>query len=1637
MTDFTNKTFRETYRDFYDANDGYYRVLYNSGRALQARELIEQQTIIQEEIARFGQNIFKEGAMVNPGGATVDNGLEYIRLDPVSVFDSASVGDVLTNGEIEFKILEMYDSVDSDPATLYIQYTDTTGVTDTTIAPRVKAADVLSFADGTGGVAMIVGPNTTIPASGKATKAYFAAGDFFVQGHFVYLSGGSAFIDKYNGNPTVDFGFKIEQKIITESEDEDLFDNQGAVPDHTAPGAHRYQIKLTPTTRDQVEDEDNFVFVARIVDGVITREISTFDAYNRINNLLALRTKEESGDYVVDEFKAIFEDLDEDNLNLDVTEGVAYVDGYRLDVGTTDITVPKARDTRETLMEPVPATYGNWVYIDPASTQGVGRIDVFGYVQFRAAGVGPTLGFANVRGVEFDGAGYRLYIFDVKMTIGYSYADVEFFKDPLTGYEIQFDTNYGNHIYGTSDNDLFFHLPKSSPEQNDVLTETLAYTAQVSQTVTATDSGDGVNGQVGPLTGVEYPSWVICEVGGRVLSLTPTGGTYTGDNSAPETTITIGQDYNVLVFTTVTNASPRTKTKVSASVEQSLPDVTWERRPVFLDVLDGVSVESVKVKTSAATLWENAEDITYQWYLDGGQRDNFYDEARAYIKDGYVLPTGTEAEVQVNFTYYEHSPTGKYFSVSSYIDDEYGEIPSHTTATGQVISLRNVLDFRPSRRLGTYTNEFEVVAELPQNTSSIIMNEVNYYLPRVDMLVVNATDSRGDIGFGELQVIQGQPAEQPREPEVPVGSLSLYKFELNAYTFDRSDVISTFIPNKRFTMKDIAKLEDRIENLYELTALSFLETNTNVLEVLDENGNNRTKSGFIADNFSTLNFSDVHNPEYRASVDPEGLLRPSFRESAVRLKYDPTNVSNVVSKKGDIVTLPHTDVLMVSQLLATGTDNINPFAVITQNGFMTLSPSSDEWVEVKSLPDIMQRVVRRINTYLPTFFTRPQNRIRSSVTSKTIQEFIGQRVLNVEIIPFMRSRKINFQIQGLRPNTQMWAFFGNKDVNDWVRQETSYVNFSDDPTEYGSEYANATEYPSALGGKSTLTTDATGELIGSFFLPNTPSLNFRTGRQEFKLLDISLNNEENSTAVGRAGYTSVGTIETVQRTMRTTRIVETTYWRDPLAQTFFVDQVENPNGLFVTKARVFVESKDSIIPMQVQIRPVENGVPTNRVVPGSVKFINPSNIPVTPLTEETDITTVRNNPTIVEFDEPIYLTSGEEYAIVLLAESIEYNVYTAQTYEFVIGPTREARVSRQPTLGSLFMSQNGSTWTPDQTKDLMFELDRAEFDVSGTLLLQNAELPKVTLIADPFETTSGSPSVKVYHEGHGFTHGDTVTLSSSISVGGLTPADLTGSFTVSTPTWEGYTITVASNATGSAVGGGDDVTASQQAMYDQYIPQVQSFSPNSTGLTATSQRAVGASYGSGRSTQPITYNMQNGAVFLNDLNTNDTPRVVATSDNSVKTLELTLNMSTGDPKVSPVIDLQRVSVITLENVIDASDASQHITSPTVIDESSVGLKVIFAANRSQGSDFEVYARTTLDENSLFERDSNGDLIVPWSPITIDTEMPTDENPDTFRDYEYTLNTEPFTVFQVKIVMKATNSSKSPMITDLRALALVV
>jgi len=543
------------------------------------------------------------------------------------------------------------------------------------------------------------------------------------------------------------------------------------------------------------------------------------------------------------------------------------------------------------------------------------------------------------------------------------------------------------------------------------------------------------------------------------------------------------------------------------------------------------------------------------------------------------------------------------------------------------------------------------------------------------------------------RLYRGVPSITPKEPEIPVGSLSLYTFTLSPYTFSASDVSTAYIPNKRYTMKDIAKLERRLDELYERTALSFLETNTQSLVITDNQGQSRVKSGFFADNFSTFDYSDINNENYRASVDRSGLLQASFRENSVRLSYSADNVDTVISKKGDLVTLPYVEVEFTEQELATSFINVNPHTVVSYIGNLELSPSSDEWRESRDLPPVIQSIY---HTQEDLWYGGSYNWIDGSVTSFNsnlhmplaeyqykyenmvhAQDLLGETIGGQQIIPYMRSRRINFVAKGLRPNTKMFAYFDGVDVSDWVRQESTTQRFADNPQEFGSEYANESEYPADLGGPTPLQTDNKGELIGSFFLPNTESLKFRTGTQKFELLDVSLYDAE-STISTSAFYSSQGALDTSQGNIDTTRRVYRSEGRnDPLAQTFFVDQIENPNGIFLTQLDVFMESKDSTAPLQVEVRTVENGssYQSGRSRLGCVLSIPMMSLSLHMILFQAKVegmnTLVTTGATAVEFDEPIYLTGGKEYAIILFSESVEYNVYISESEEFVIGSNQD------------------------------------------------------------------------------------------------------------------------------------------------------------------------------------------------------------------------------------------------------------------------------------------------------------------------------------------------------------------------------
>jgi len=311
---YTTSTFSDVYRDDYDEDKSFQRVLFNSNRALQARELTQLQTIIQTGIERFGKNIFKEGASVSPGGLSINRGYRFIKLntainplpsDPTSLVGTSFVGQV--SGVI-VKVIEVVIAAGSDPATLYVQYTSTLNATSGTSTISVTPGEELVQSEGSTRLITQTTNTKLDPAFGFGTKISVGEADFFTQGFFVHAPQQELIISKYTSSVDAVVGFLVTQDIVTSEDDETLFDNQGSLPNQTAPGADRYRIKLTLTTEALVPSNRTFVYVANVTNSIISERVTGYDQYNKINDLMAVRTNDESGDYTVSPFFIRFED---------------------------------------------------------------------------------------------------------------------------------------------------------------------------------------------------------------------------------------------------------------------------------------------------------------------------------------------------------------------------------------------------------------------------------------------------------------------------------------------------------------------------------------------------------------------------------------------------------------------------------------------------------------------------------------------------------------------------------------------------------------------------------------------------------------------------------------------------------------------------------------------------------------------------------------------------------------------------------------------------------------------------------------------------------------------------------------------------------------------------------------------------------------------------------------------------------------------------------------------------------------------------------------------------------------------------------------------------------------------------------
>src|SRR5210317_802832 len=1242
-----------------------------------------------------------------------------------------------------------------------------------------------------------------------------------------------------------------------------------------------------------------------------------------------------------------------------------------------------------------------------------------------------------------------------------------------------------------------------------------------------TGSGSGVTGDVLSLTGNNHEGNPIFTLGGSPIG--------------KQLTLDFGSNYGsakLKVMFTVNKSSTAANSKTKTLNEDQTTDVTTlaavtKQGGISLGKADIYKLNAVYMSADFSTDATSSDtDITSRFELDNGQRDNFYDIGRIKLKSGELTPTG---RILIDFDYFTHG-TGDYFDVDSYSGAvDYENIPNYTSdTTGKLFELRDSLDFRP--RVGTSSTinsggqdrKWQTIdSSLDTEASTVnvvkfessVTTDHEFYLQRVDKIFIDKE--------GNFKVLKGASALNPEIPGILDNAMHLYTLFIPAYTLDIADVGIEAVDNRRYTMRDIGRLEKRIENVEYYTQLSLLESAAQSLQIQDADGFDRFKNGFIVDNFAGHGIGDAGNLDYKVSMDyAKGEMRPTFHEDAIQLIERDDDGTAIVAadrtaanyaKTGDLITLPYTETTLIDQPYASKTVNVNPFGIFTWIGSIALTPTNDEWKETERAPELVinnddgswdtlvkqsgnpnlqsvelgtvwnewqnhwtgvsssnsterfeqrgghgWRVMQRDIQTTRRTGTRTRTGIRQVLVPKTVTQNIGDRIISVAFVPFIRSRTISFSATRLKPNTRVYPFFDSDDVSTYVT-------------------------PTGGNAGDPVLTDSNGAVSGSFAIPD-PKVDanprWRTGQRVFRLTSSSTNDLTSAPdTAANAEYIARGIIETVQNTIISTRtagvefratnetesVTQTSIQRgasrqvgyhDPLAETFMID---DEGGVFLTSIDVYFSSKDANVPVTLQIRDTVNGYPGQKILPFAEKTLNPSAV-----STSSDGTTA----TTFTFDSPVYVQENTEYAFVLMANSTDYNVFVARLGETALDSDRT--ISQQPYAGVFFKSQNGVTWSADQNEDIKFKIKRAEFEnVTGTVT--NDTLSSRTLANNPIRTSSDSTGVlTISHPNHGM-HGtdNNVTIAgvSSGTYNGISADQINGTYTaIGNVTLDSYTLDPANNsdysdsiavATSAGDIGGATVTATQNRKYDVLnLAGIQTMQLPGTSINYYIRPTTGKSIHGSESEFSLTSNANKLSVVNNDNIYFTAPNAVMSEINETnemsgsKSFWTILEFSTTNTKLSPVLDTQRMSAFVISNRLNnpttgntpnyvadtanigTSTAAVYLTKSITLENASTSLDVRLSQNVRSSSNVKVYFRVSGPDEVRNIEDLN------WTPFNSDgsedTTVTPAEDDTTFKEYKYSAsNIHDFTSFQIKIVLTGSVSSYPPIVKDMRAIALAV
>ena len=554
---------------------------------------------------------------------------------------------------------------------------------------------------------------------------------------------------------------------------------------------------------------------------------------------------------------------------------------------------------------------------------------------------------------------------------------------------------------------------------------------------------------------------------------------------------------------------------------------------------DGYRLKSVHMSSTTAAATKLDVDITDRFTFDGGQRDTHYDLARIVLKPGEIAPTN---KLLIVFDYFKHVggvSTGDYFTVDSYTNIDYKDIPDYNSSVFGKISLRDAVDFRP--RVSDYDG-LDTATVLPGYSDKLTINSMKFtgtgssagpialagttfesgyqfYLNRIDSVYISKN--------GNFVVSKGTSSLNPQIPAEISDAILLYHVNIPAYTYNISDITTKSFDNRRYTMRDIGKLEKRVEKLEYYTVLSLLEQDTFNTQIRDEFGNDRFKNGILVDNFEGHGVGDTTSIDYKCSIDMQtGVLRPSYASSQTKLIEENLNdtqrSASGYSNKSGFVTVKYSESSVVTNKFATATRTINPSKSAKYSGVCVITPDIDEWKDTTVAPELISNensvfdIIKNSsepwggvwNEWQMNWCGTPTYGLNNSTNSTSSSQFAdsgnlvlhgktrsrtrngtqnrltpygsassdkGSRVVSTPYNPYIRSRLITFVCTGLESDTKMYAFFDGIDVSAWVNP--------DDVTNIVTPFTGVGGYAEKGFGEN-IVTDSEGNISGTFLIPN-------------------------------------------------------------------------------------------------------------------------------------------------------------------------------------------------------------------------------------------------------------------------------------------------------------------------------------------------------------------------------------------------------------------------------------------------------------------------------------------------------------------------------------------------------------------------